>query len=87
MTYEEALDDVLMYCIENCGKLDTCMGENKTCAEAVVIHVLKKRIPQKPYESEGSDEYNCPVCGATYALLYDGEMRYCPDCGQALDWS
>ena len=32
------------------------------------------------------DMYDCPNCGATYELGCD-EYKYCPECGQAIDWS
>ena len=49
MTYEEALQSVLMYCSEECGKIDTCRDEHKECVEATVIKALEKQIPKKPY--------------------------------------
>lgn len=32
------------------------------------------------------DMYECPGCGENYELEYD-EYKYCPNCGQKLDWS
>lgn len=32
------------------------------------------------------DMYDCPNCGTTYELGCD-EYKYCPECGQAIDWS
>ena len=45
MTYEEALQSVLMYCSEECGMIDACRCENEECVEAVVIKALEKQIP------------------------------------------
>ena len=48
------------------------------------VEALEKQIPKKPddtYEDSLDDE--CAVCG-TYIFERD---RYCPRCGQAIDWS
>lgn len=31
--------------------------------------------------------YECENCGAMYEFETDGKFRYCPNCGQALDWT
>ena len=83
MTYEKALQSVLMYCVEECGKMDACRCENKECVEAAVIKALKKQIPKKPYDTEG-----CPLCKIGVELLPvdTEEVTYCLHCGQAIDW-
>ena len=53
------------------------------------ISALKKQTPQKP-NRHGFDpnalissvSYTCPACNR-----HLGDYNYCPDCGQALDWS
>ena len=47
MTYEEALQCVLMYCSEECGMIDACRCEDKECVEAVVIEALEKQAAQE----------------------------------------
>lgn len=93
MTYEETLQSVLRYCVEACGKIDTCRGEDKECAEATVIKALKKQISKKVrYQNrhgEGfdllhEDYYHCPSCGRR--LRNKQHDPYCGRCGQALDW-
>lgn len=52
-----------------------------------------KAKPQPPdiwgdgYDKEGNiiyDMYNCPGCGQSYEI--DDKYKYCPECGQALNW-
>ena len=95
MTNEEALQSVLMYCSEECGKIDTCRGEYKECAEAVVIKSLEKQIPKKPTRTNGGlsiakkDFYTkCQLCNHNIpGVVRDARMRFCPFCGQKIDWS
>ena len=64
MTYEEALQCVLMYCSEECGMIDACRCENKECVEAVVIEALEKAIPKKPARTRGKYGHTeCACCG------------------------
>ena len=82
MTNEEALQSVLRYCSEECGRIDTCRGESKECAEAVVIKALEKQIPKKPRRAK------CQLCNHYIpGVVRDGRMRFCPFCGQKIDWS
>ena len=74
----------------------------KKSAECSII-ALKKQIPKKATEEtinrgiDISGEYDidfnlcCPVCGGIVGT-FEGEVdeyfvKYCPNCGQALDWS
>lgn len=51
-------------------------------------------IPKTPnYEGDGYsdgvlvyDTWICPCCGKDYEVDYDN-YKYCPECGQAIDWS
>lgn len=80
MKYEEALQSVLMYCSEECGKIDSCRGKYKECVEATVIKALEKQIPKKPYWEYGG--WHCKACG----LDVLSDESFCPLCGQAIDW-
>ncbi len=63
----------------------------------LAIEALEKQIPKKPdYEGDGYDENGiliydraiCPCCGNDdfeYDINNWG-CKFCPDCGQALDW-
>ena len=90
MTYEKALQILLMYCTEECGKIDACRCENKECVEAAVIKALKKQIPKKPLHMHKN--YYCPICKEDGWMLWDDAIpndmdKYCGKCGQAIDWS
>lgn len=61
----------------------------------MVEGAVGKQIPRKPdYEGDGYDEdgyliydtWICPNCGKHYEVDYD-DYNFCPECGQALDWS
>ncbi len=63
-------------------------------ANAIAMQALEKQIAKKP-ELEGDgyadatlvyDTWICPGCRREYELDYD-EHKYCPECGQAIDWS
>ena len=55
--------------------------------------MLSKQTPKKPdYEGDGYSDGNmvydvwiCPSCGEKYEVDYD-DYKYCPECGQAIDW-
>lgn len=57
--------------------------------------LVDKETPMKPnYEGDGYDKdgniiydtWVCPSCETRYEVDYD-EYKYCPNCGQKLDWS
>ena len=60
----------------------------------MAIEALKKQIPEMPdYEGDGYadgflvyDTWICPSCGRYYEIDYD-HYKYCPECGQRIDWS
>ncbi|MBQ7873746.1 MAG: hypothetical protein IJ306_01095 [Oscillospiraceae bacterium] len=60
------------------------------------INALEKQIPKKlDYQADGYadgvlvyDEALCPVCEHCFEeSVNDWGSKYCPNCGQALDWS
>lgn len=59
----------------------------------MAIEALEKQIPKIPnYEGDGYyngelvyDTWICPCCGKDYEVEYD-DYKYCPECGQAIDW-
>ena len=61
------------------------------------MEALKKQIPEKLYyEGDGYDPdgkmvydiAKCQSCGHEFEEgVNDWGSKYCPDCGQALDWS
>ena len=50
---------------------------------------LSKQIPKKPLSGIDFMGNEFRICCDCSAIVRDGEWRanYCPDCGQALDWS
>ena len=71
MTYEEALKTLD----------ETVIGNLEL--KIVLSNALEKQIPKKPDLDGG---VYCPCCLHEFKENYD-ETRYCPNCGQALDWS
>ena len=68
-------------------------AEKQYCQDA--LKALEKQIPKKPdYEGDGYDDNGeiiydtsyCPCCRHEFEAYYD-ITDYCPNCGQALDWS
>lgn len=60
-----------------------------------VKNAVDKQIPKKPdligdgYDDNGNliyDTWICPSCEKQYELDYD-DYKFCPNCGQAIDWS
>lgn len=45
-----------------------------------ILNAIKRTIPQKPKEDGG---LYCLACGRN---LWMDHFKFCPDCGQALDW-
>ena len=57
--------------------------------EKAIVSALEKQIPKKPTHIFDDDSAECPACGNAnfeYGINNWG-CKYCPDCGQALDWS
>lgn len=51
------------------------------------ISALEKQMPMQITEVH-VDEYICPACGAENSCEQGiVEDKFCPECGQALDWS
>lgn len=92
MTNEEAKKSILVYCVEQCRKIDLCQCEGNECVEAIAIQALEKRIPKKPEIKQEfyGDFCHCPSCGE-YMGYRDSHMKgtynFCPNCGQAIDWN
>ena len=93
MTNEEAYKILMSDADFDFGKASE---KNKQTADAlcVAVKALKKQIPKKPiYQGDGYydgelvyDTWFCPNCDAGYEVGTD-EYNYCPNCGQAIDWS
>lgn len=54
---------------------DQASVRKQICSDA--LELLKRLKPIAPIKREKGE---CPVCG------YEANHKYCPNCGQALDW-
>lgn len=72
---------------------DECVRKNFTFKS--LLESREKQTPKKPdlegdgYGDDGVliyDTWICPCCGKRYEIDYE-EYDYCPNCGQAIDWS
>ena len=71
MTYEESLKTLD----------ETVIGNIEL--KIVLSNALEKQIPKKPDLDGG---IYCPCCLHEFKENYD-TTSYCPNCGQAIDWS
>lgn len=56
------------------------------------LEELKKRDTplkvEQSWEEEDNQVFDCPHCGETWFYSNDSdEWKFCPNCGQRLDWS
>ena len=71
MTYEESLKTLD----------ETVIGNLEL--KIVLSNAIEKQIPKKPDLDGG---VYCPCCLHEFKENYD-TTNYCPNCGQAIDWS
>lgn len=61
--------------------------DDKTALE-MAIQALEKQVPKKViWENEIFLWAYCPNCGSDICDEDNVELKFCTDCGQALDWS
>ena len=85
MTYEEVKK------IRNNGEMEHA---NIRELQKLIDVAIEKQIPKKPrFEGDGYwrgelvyDTWICPNCNTDYEVGTDTH-KYCPNCGQAIDWS
>lgn len=55
-------------------------------AQHMALEALEKQIPKKPIVNLWDEWCECPGCNG---IVTFEEIKYdfCPDCGQAIDWS
>lgn len=91
MTTEEALNvlqDNLVIAIHDRDGINPEYERNQVESLKAAIFALEKQIPCNTV-LETKEGYDIPVCSACGGDIYlmRGEAKYCPNCGQALDWS
>lgn len=97
--YEEALKKLVKAsCPEkaHCDKCDfsgLCNKEAKEWIDTLCELVEKETTKPLDYEGDGyvDGELNydtaiCRSCGRKFDVDYDEHSKYCPGCGQKLDW-
>ena len=85
MTYKQVRDNFVQDLAEN-AYLTMSTSEEMELA----ISALDKQIPHKLKPNNSQSKGGCiPVCGKCNGImdLEQGDLNYCPNCGQALDWS
>lgn len=89
MTYREALS------ILNNGIWKAAEGIPDGCKALTRANdAIKQQLPKAPIRFyHPTNSFNCPKCYQRLGCESDGKLctgrkpRFCPDCGQALDWS
>lgn len=89
MTNEEAIK--VLNTIDNCLKGNGYDWEHEGIKTAIKA-LEKQRMKTPNYESDGYwngelvyDTWICPCCSKAYEVDYDN-YKYCPECGQAIDF-
>lgn len=87
MTNEEAIDFInnkIQIDVRFCS--DDNINETKT-ALTLAIEAIEKQIPKKATEDEAFG--SCPECRYVFnsELVNEYDIKHCPFCGQALDFS
>lgn len=86
--YQEALNEICSQCKHSpkCRMFKTKCSEYENLQE-----LIKKATPKKPierhYEDDGEPEYIKVCCPAGCKVQVGSYYNFCPECGQALDWS
>lgn len=89
------LNENLQAAIHDCDGLNPEYEQEQVKALQIAVNAVEKQIPKKPdFEGDGYDDngniiydtWICPCCEEHYEVDYDN-YKYCPNCGQALDWS
>jgi len=67
--------------------IKSCRESNIDCTVTIdkskthlILNALTKHIPQKVIGD------CCPICGTDEKYDNDVSVKYCPNCGQRLDW-
>ena len=86
--YQEALTTIKQYIWE--ASKET-LNPNELEEIEVLQKLIGKATPNKPierhYEDEGEPEYIKVCCPAGCKVQVGNYYNFCPECGQALDWS
>ena len=87
------------YNTDLCDNCEYCYSQgnfgNQKEAFSVAINALEKQIAKKPYVQQNDRNNDCLECPSCDSFIgYECDCRdehyqigYCPNCGQAIDWS
>lgn len=83
--------------IENLKKLKSFHNGSYGSSIRMAIEALEKQVPKPIYELKETrlslnvryDKFRCSVCGFIKEFTdgHTAQYKYCPQCGQAIDWS
>ena len=88
MTNEEAISYILANYFDGDEDVRAVVGgDEEHLAMKCAVEALEKQIPKKVTDDEAFG--SCPACGYTFnsELVNEYDIKYCPFCGQALDFS
>lgn len=88
MTNKEAIEYLNNHYMKHIKYLSASAEEVDKHNEVMdlAIEALEKQIPKKPYVGNYGGKCWCPSCNDEDEMDIYG-TSYCPNCGQALDWS
>ena len=71
------------------GDYDKDIYDRDKEALEFAVKAVEKQIPQKPQNATYfyGGKYSCQGCSKALCFDFDEQKEYCPECGQALDWS
>ncbi|MCI9094030.1 MAG: hypothetical protein HFF36_09675 [Coprobacillus sp.] len=86
--YQEALDRIMN---DDYDFPNDYYGEDRATAmdrDEETLQELIERATSKKVTIDTKRNAHCPICGEIQVFgYYDVNNKYCPKCGQALDWS
>lgn len=85
--YQEALDNVKADRRDVIGSAEDDYIPYTTLDEIKLLQELVDRAtPIDPIYKMNSYNYNQPYCGRCHSMVESNSYKYCPYCGQAIDW-
>ena len=87
MTNEEAINELRDRYLSISAYADKKQCDKANKAIDMAIQALEKQIPKQITDDEAFG--SCPACGYVFnsELVNEYDIKYCPFCGQALDFS
>ena len=90
MTYEELAKKLK----DGVAESDIFDEEGKELISMIIVALEKQTLEKPTLWGDGCTDgelimksYECPECGCIYDFDTDGKLKFCSECGQALDWS